>query len=165
MSLGNGVFVLVVVATFSAGALCWAAVETARTMRSWRKTSEDLRAKGVPVLDKAEVAIDAASVELLRIDGAISRFEEASVRVSAASGTLSEIVQAPADIVSGVAGRVRRAWKERKRSADAPEDAGVDRQEDVSPPFSTTETYATQPDESTEQVIATVSPEDVDRTF
>jgi len=81
-----------------------------------RALSDDVRTRLVPILEKADVTIDATNAELLRIDGAITKFEEASVRVSAASGTLSDIVQAPGEIVNGVADRVRRAWKDRRRS-------------------------------------------------
>lgn len=86
------------------------------TSRSLRALTDDTRERLVPILDKADITIDATNAELLRIDGAITRFEDASVRVSAASSTLSEIVQAPEKIVTGVADKMRRAWKDRKRS-------------------------------------------------
>lgn len=97
----------------------WALIELGRASRSVRGLSDQMRERVIPLLEKADVTIDAANAELWRIDGAITRFEEASVRVSAASGTLSEIVQHPGEVVSGVADRVRKAWRERRRSTDA----------------------------------------------
>lgn len=87
-------------------------------MRSVRELSDDVRTRVVPLLEKADITVDAANAELLRVDAAITRFEEASMRVSAASGTISDIVQAPAELVTGVADRVRRKWKERHRASE-----------------------------------------------
>lgn len=99
----------------------WAFIEFGRASKAVRRLSDDTSERLLPLLDKADIAIDAANAELLRIDAAITRFEDASVRVSAASGTLTEIVQHPAEVVSGVADRVRKAWKERRRHpASAP---------------------------------------------
>lgn len=110
--------VLPIAALVALGVAIWAMIELGRASRSLRMLTEDTQEKLLPLLDKADVTIDAANAELWRIDGAITRFEEASVRVSAASGTLSEIVQHPGEVVSGVADRVRRAWKDRRRPVD-----------------------------------------------
>lgn len=109
---------LSIVGLLALGVAIWALVELGRASRSLRELSDETRERLVPLLDKADVTIDAANAELWRIDGAITRFEEASVRVGAASGTLSEIVQHPGEVVSGVADRVRKAWRERRRSTD-----------------------------------------------
>lgn len=109
---------LPIAALVALGVAIWAMIELARASRSLRRLTEETQEKLIPLLDKADVTIDAANAELWRIDGAITRFEEASVRVSAASGTLSEIVQHPGEVVSGVADRVRRAWKDRRRPVD-----------------------------------------------
>lgn len=102
------------------GLAVWAVFELVAAARAVRNLSEEMRERLVPLLDKADVTIDATNAELLRIDAAITRFEEVSVRVAAASGTLTEIVQHPAEVVSGVAERVRRAWKDRRRHSQAP---------------------------------------------
>jgi len=128
--------VLLIAATAACIALIWATRELVLTSRSLRALTDDTRVRLVPMLDKADITIDATNAELLRIDGAITRFEEASVRVSAASGTLAEIVQAPEKIVTGVAEKMRRAWKDRKRShpddANAP-DYGLTEEHDEAP--------------------------------
>jgi hypothetical protein len=107
--------VLVIAAIAACISMIWLAREGVATMRSVRTLSDDTHERLMPLLDKADVMVDAANAELWRLDGAITRFEDASVRVSVASGTLSEIVQAPAEIVTGVAERVRKAIKDRKR--------------------------------------------------
>lgn len=153
---------LAVVALLAASAACvalvWLSRETVETMRSLRQLSDETRERLVPLLDKADVTVDAVNAELWRIDGAITRFEEASVRVSVASGTLTEIVQAPAEIVTGVAGRVRRAWKDRRQGG-----AGVSRQQ--SQPE---ETVDGEPEEDAEvaatQVVTEVEELEPERT-
>lgn len=97
----------------------WGFIEIARTMRSARAFSDDARKRVVPLLDKADVTIDAVNAELLRIDAIITRFEDASERVSSASGTIHDIVNAPTDLVSGMALRVRKAWRGRHQGPSA----------------------------------------------
>lgn len=125
--------VALIAAIGACGVAIWALREVVVTARSLRKLTDTGNERLVPLLDKADVTIDAANAELLRIDAAITRFEEASVRVVAATGTLSDIVQAPAGIVTGVADKVRRAWKDRKRgSADEYSPAGTEPHDDTS---------------------------------
>jgi len=113
---------LLVVLLVAASALCgvavWAIVELGRTARSARKLSDDTHERLMPLLDKADVTVDAVNAELLRIDAIITQFEDAGARVSHASDTISDIVNAPAEIVNDVAGRVRRAWKDRRRASE-----------------------------------------------
>lgn len=101
-------------ATVAAGTAVWAFARIAAAADSLRELSDDARARLVPLLEKADVTVDAANAELWRIDAAITRFEDASVRVSSATGTLTEIVQTPAGVVTEVAQRVRRAWRQRR---------------------------------------------------
>lgn len=111
--------IVVLAATLAVcGFAVWALVEVAKAMRSVRALSDGSRERLEPLLDKADVTVDAVNAELLRVDAIITRFEEAGERVSSASGTLSGIVHAPSEIVSEVADRVRRAWKDRKRESD-----------------------------------------------
>jgi uncharacterized membrane protein (DUF2068 family) len=109
--------VMIVVALLAAIAVCataiWALREAVGTMRSLKAFTEDTRSRLDPLLEKAEVAVDAVTVELLRIDAIIGRFEEAGDRVSTASGAISGIVNAPTELVNEVASRVLRAWKDR----------------------------------------------------
>jgi hypothetical protein len=109
---------LLVAATSACVALIWVSRETVVAVRSARIFIHDVRVRLLPVLEKADVTVDAANAELLRVDAAITRFEDASIKVSAASGTISEIVSAPGEIVSGVAERVRRKWKGRHHAPE-----------------------------------------------
>lgn len=125
--------VAVVVCVFA----IWALREMVATARSVRLLSDDTRERLVPLLDKVDVTVDAANVELLRVDAIITQVETASARVSHASDTLSNVVSAPGEIVNDVATRVRRAWKDRRRadesarseSGSAPDDSGEEGQD------------------------------------
>ncbi len=107
--------VVLVAAVALIGVAIWALRDAVATSRSVRRTSEEVRDRLVPLLDKADVTVDAVNVELLRIDGIITQFEDTSSRVSHASSTISDIVNAPVGLVSEAAQRVRQAWKDRKR--------------------------------------------------
>jgi hypothetical protein len=86
------------------------------TARSIRDLSDAARTTLIPLAEKADVTVDALNAELLRMDGVITRFEDASERVVRTTGAINDIVNAPAGIVSDVADRVRKAWKDRKGS-------------------------------------------------
>ncbi len=113
--------ILLSVVLVCAGVVCgvavWALRDLVATSHSLRLTSDELRARLVPLADKADVTVDALNAELLRIDGIITQFEDTSSRVSHASATISDIVNAPGEIVSEAASRVRKAWNYRKHSA------------------------------------------------
>lgn len=129
----NGVLltVLLVFASVLCAAGTWAAVEAARTSRSLKTLAENLNASAVPLLEKADITVDAVNAELLRVDGIVSRVEEITDRVESTSRTVQGVANAPAEIVTDIADRVRRAWKrhqadssadnaERAASSDAP---------------------------------------------
>lgn len=119
----DAIDVLVVVLLVSASVLCgvaiWALRELVSTSRSLKGLTDDTRERLVPLLDKADVTVDAVNAELLRIDGIITRFEDASEKVSHASGTISNIVSAPGEIANEMATRVRKKWGDRRRAAEA----------------------------------------------
>jgi ABC-type transporter Mla subunit MlaD len=109
-------------------AAIWALRDFVATSRSLRAASDDIRERVVPLLEKADITVDAANMELLRIDAIITRFEDTSSRVSSASATITDIVNAPADLVTEAATRVRRAWKDRKRTHSAQSEGTTDEQ-------------------------------------
>lgn len=119
--------IVLVLSGVAAGFGVWAFLEMAKSMRSVRRFSDEARERVMPLLEKADVTVDAVNAELLRIDAIVTRFEEAGERVSSASGTIHDIVNAPTEIVSGVATRVRNAWKGRRHAAPEPADAATDR--------------------------------------
>jgi uncharacterized protein YoxC len=65
---------------------------------------EDIRSRLVPLLDKADVTVDAVNAELLRVDAIVTQAEEVGEAVSTASG----IIRSPINsVASGVARLVR----------------------------------------------------------
>ena len=108
--------VLLVVASAACGVAIWALIESVKTTRSIKVLADDLDARLVPLLDKADVTVDAMNAELLRIDQIVSRVEEVTDRVSDTSRAVQEVANAPAEIVNELAVRVRRAWKTRKQT-------------------------------------------------
>lgn len=108
--------ILAIVLIALASVVCVLAIRALQVVtRTARSLEAVLRDQVVPLLAKADVTVDAVNAEILRIDAIITSVEETSSRVSSASGTIHDIVTAPVEIVSGVADRVRRAWKDRHR--------------------------------------------------
>ena len=110
--------VLVVVVALFCGVGIWALLEGVKTAKSVRVLADDLDARLVPLLDKADVTVDAFNAELLRVDAIVTRFEEISDRVETTSRTVQEVANAPVEIVTDFADRVRRAWKSRRGAPD-----------------------------------------------
>jgi len=108
--------VLIVVAVALCAVAIWALVEAVKTARSIRVLSDDLDARVVPLIEKADVAVDALNIELLRVDAIVTRFEEISDAVESTSRTVQGVANAPVEIVTDLADRVRRAWKTRKHT-------------------------------------------------
>jgi hypothetical protein len=111
--------VLLVLASVLAIAGVWALVEAVRTARSVRVLADDLDARAVPLLEKADVTVDAVNAELLRMDAVVSRIEDITDRVESTTRTVQGVASAPAELVSDIAERVRRAWKRHQAEAAA----------------------------------------------
>jgi hypothetical protein len=115
--------VLLIVLLAAASGLCgvgiWALTDLVKTSRSLRVLSEDLDERIIPLLEKADVTVDAMNAELLRIDQIVTRVEDVTERVNATSRTVQEVANAPAEIVNDLADRVRRAWKTRRQTHEA----------------------------------------------
>ena len=111
--------VLLAVASILCGVAIWALLDVMKTARSVRELSDDTRERLVPLLDKADVTVDAVNAELLRVDAIITQVEETSDRVEPCLGDDLDIVNAPAEIVNDVAVRIRRAWKDKQVASKA----------------------------------------------
>jgi ABC-type transporter Mla subunit MlaD len=81
------------------------------------KTVVQLRGSLVPILDKADVTVDAVNAELLRLDGIIGTFETATQKMTHTSETVTEIVNTPVDLVAGFTDKLRKGWQTRKAEA------------------------------------------------
>ena len=113
--------VLLVVATGTCGFVIWAVFELVKTLGSTRVLAEHLDASLIPLLSKADVTVDALNAELLRIDEIVTSIEEVTHRVSSTSRTVQEVANAPAEIVGGLAQRVRRLLMARRQRRAAAE--------------------------------------------
>ena len=106
--------VLIVVAVALCAVAIWALFEGVKTARSMRVLSDDLDTRLVPLLDKADVTVDALNAELLRVDAIVTTFEGISDRVETTSRTVQDVANAPVEIVTDIADRMRRAGRTRK---------------------------------------------------
>lgn len=135
--------VLLVCASALCGTAIWALTESVKTARSARQLADDLDARLVPLLDKADVTVDAMNAELLRIDQIVTRVEEVTDRVSDTSRVVAQVANAPAEMVNDISDRVRRAWKTRKQQttphggSEPAEDAEAPQPEDAEDETST----------------------------
>ncbi len=71
---------------------------------SVRRTEERL----APLVEKADVAVDAINAELLRVDGIVSQFEAATDKVSSTARAAHDAVEAPMRIVAGAGEGIAR---------------------------------------------------------
>lgn len=108
------IIIILVLGSVACGFAIRALILIIRAVRSLQRIMD---AQVTPLLGKADVTVDAVNAEILRIDAIITSVEETSFRVSNASNTIHDIVNAPAELVTGVADRVRKAWKDRRRDA------------------------------------------------
>ena len=101
--------------------------------------------------------MDAFNAELLRVDAIVTQFEEVSDRVESTSTTVQDVANAPVEIVTDVADRVRRAWRTRKSAH--PEGYGLrptrptKRAAEPRSPMRSTSTYRT-PEEASHPLMA-----------
>ena len=79
------------------------------SVRDLRVAVEDIRGRLVPLLDKADVTVDALNAELLRVDAIVTQAEEVGDAVSAASG----IIRSPVNAAAGGLVRLARAFGKR----------------------------------------------------
>lgn len=80
-----------------------------RAVRDMQAAVEDVRVRLVPLLEKADVTIDAANVELLRLDAIVSQAEGVTDAVS----TASEFIRSPVNTAAQGVARVIRSFGKR----------------------------------------------------
>jgi len=101
--------ILLVVAIATCLLVAWAMWVAIGTMRSVRALVDEVKGRLLPLLDKAEITLDAINVELLRIDAVVTRFEDVTERVTSTTHAVQEAVNAPMEVLSSVGGRFARA--------------------------------------------------------
>ena len=80
-----------------------------RTLKDLRVAVEDVRVRLVPLLDKADVTVDALNAELLRVDAIVTQAEEVGDAVS----TASDFIRSPVNKTAEGVARLIAAFKKR----------------------------------------------------
>jgi ABC-type transporter Mla subunit MlaD len=78
-------------------------------VRDAREAVEDVRSRLVPLLDKADITLDAVDAELLRIDAIVTQAEEVGDAVS----TASDFIRSPVNSAAQGIARLARAFGKR----------------------------------------------------
>jgi fibrillarin-like rRNA methylase len=78
-----------------------------RAIRDLLSAVEEVRSRLVPLLDKADVTVDALNAELLRVDAIVTQAAEVGDAVSTASG----IIRSPINTVAGGVARLFRSFR------------------------------------------------------
>jgi ABC-type transporter Mla subunit MlaD len=98
----------------------FALVENVKTMRVARTFFEETSANLQPLIEKADVTIDAVNAELLRVDGIVTTLEDVSDRVSDTTSVVHTAVNAPAEVANVMGVRLREAWRAARRARKTP---------------------------------------------
>lgn len=89
------------------------AVEEARSFVS--RLDERL----MPLLEKADVTVDALNAELLRVDGIVTQFEDASERVGTTARVARDAVGTPMRVIAGAGEGLARLFSGSRRRGPA----------------------------------------------
>ncbi|MEL7667678.1 MAG: hypothetical protein AAGU73_05705 [Actinomycetota bacterium] len=87
----------------------YALVVIIKAVREIRIAVEDIRVRLVPLLEKADVTVDAANVELLRLDAIVTQAEEVGEAVSSAS----DFIRSPVNTAAQGIARALRSFSKR----------------------------------------------------
>jgi hypothetical protein len=104
--------VLTVLAIALAAFAIYVLVVALRLARELQAATVELRAKLVPLIDKADVALDLMNAELLRVDGIVSDIEQVSGAVSSAS----DVIRGPMNVVQKFGAGLARAFSRARRN-------------------------------------------------
>lgn len=100
---------LTVVAIVLSIAALYAIVVIVKAVRGISTAVEDVRVRLVPLLEKADVTVDAANAELLRLDAIVTQAEEVGEAVSSAS----DFIRSPVNSAAQGLARVLRSFGKR----------------------------------------------------
>ena len=101
--------VLTIVAIVLAVAAIYGVFVLVRAVKDLQMAAEDVRSRLVPLLDKADVTIDALNAELLRLDAIMSQAEGVGEAVS----TASEFIRSPVNTAAQGIARLARSFRKR----------------------------------------------------
>lgn len=91
------------------GVAIWAVRALILALADLRVTLEDVRSRLVPLLDKADVTLDAVNAEILRLDAIVTQAEGVGDAVSSAS----EFIRSPVNSAAQGLARLVRAFGKR----------------------------------------------------
>lgn len=115
----DAVSVLLIVLIVAAIAVCavavFALVELVPTLRSARRFFDDVESRLVPLLEKADVTVDALNAELMRVDNIVTSLEEVSDTVSTATTAVREAAHAPSAALNALGTRLRQWTRKVKK--------------------------------------------------
>lgn len=118
-------------------ALIWFLVELVRTLKTTRKTVEDLHAQVTPTLEQVQkitediqpaiakidplvervsLTVDAANLEMMRVDSILEDVNAVTDALSSTTLALDNVANAPLNVVSNVSNRVHNILKGRRSS-------------------------------------------------
>ena len=100
---------LAILAIVLAGAALYAVFVIVSVVREIRLSVEEVRARLVPLLDKADITVDAINAELLRLDAIVTQAEEVGGVVS----TASEFIRSPVSSAAQGIARLARSFGKR----------------------------------------------------
>lgn len=117
MDVSEGLTIALIVAGLVVcGFAVFALIEAVKTLRSVRALSDDMARRIPPLIDKADITVDAMNAELLRVDGIITDVEEISSKLEHTVTTVQGAVNAPANAVNAAGEKIRVAWLRAKRT-------------------------------------------------
>jgi len=106
--LGIGALVAALVVS---AVVIYALLESVKTMRLMQEFMTDTSGRLQPLMEKADVSVDAINAELLRVDGIVTTLEEVSDRVGETTRTVHALTNAPKDVANAMGPRLRAAWR------------------------------------------------------
>lgn len=109
--------VLVVVGIATGCVATWVMVRVDRAMSEARTLVKHLDERLIPLIEKVDVTVDAVNAELLRVDGIVSQFEEASDKVSNTARAAQDAVGVPMRVVAGAGEGLARFLSSFRRRA------------------------------------------------
>lgn len=93
----------------------YAVAALVRTLTETRAFIAETRERLTPLLEKADVTLDAVNAELLRLDGIVTQVEEVSGTVSSTTRVASEFIRSPVNKVAEVGSMLIGAFRTRRR--------------------------------------------------
>jgi uncharacterized protein YoxC len=89
----------------------YALIESVRTMRSMQEFIDETNDRLQPLMEKADVSLDAINAELLRVDGIVTTLEEVSDKVGETTRTVHAVANAPKEVANAMGPRLRSAFR------------------------------------------------------